>query len=388
MTSQVLWANNAGTTLAASITSTATTISVVSGTGSLFPNPGSNQFFALTLISAASSSTFEIVYCTARSSDTLTVTRGQEGTSAKSFNAGDYANQLQTAGALNLLPQIGEANVWSNNNTFTATPTFTMGMLSNGLDAGGAQLRVASSNYGALIRNDNTSTYFLLTNYNNPNGGFNSLRPITVVNASGAVQLDGTGAGVSTGGSLSVAGSLAVSNGGTVAGGLSASGGVTISNGLSASGGLTVNGAASMNSQLSVAGLLTASGGIAFSGGGTISGIVTAPTASLNTSSNQLATTAFCNPQSVVAQTGMVQFPCGTIMMWSYYNLPTGNGDVVTLPYAFPNSIYRVIASASATANYAFGWAPNGSSLSSFLGWSKGIATSGSGGMTYLAIGS
>jgi len=95
-----LFANNAKTTLAAAVNSTQTTISVAPGTGSLFPSPSSGQQFKITLVSAASSSVYEICNCTARSGDTLTVQRGQEGTTAQPFLLNDIAANFDTAGVM------------------------------------------------------------------------------------------------------------------------------------------------------------------------------------------------------------------------------------------------------------------------------------------------
>ena len=58
---QVLWQNNAGTTLAGPIDGSQTTIAVTSGGGAQFPNPGPGQFFSLTIISAVNPSAREIV---------------------------------------------------------------------------------------------------------------------------------------------------------------------------------------------------------------------------------------------------------------------------------------------------------------------------------------
>ena len=65
-------ANRATTTLASTITADATSLSVASGAGALFPSSGT---FHITIDS-------EILACTSRSSDTLTVTRAQLGTTA------------------------------------------------------------------------------------------------------------------------------------------------------------------------------------------------------------------------------------------------------------------------------------------------------------------
>jgi len=104
MTVQV-FSNNAKSTLASAITSTQTTISVAPGTGALFPNPTSGQQFKLTLISATSSSVYEICNCTARSTDTLTIIRGQEGTTAQPFALNDIVGHFDTAAVMTDLVQ-------------------------------------------------------------------------------------------------------------------------------------------------------------------------------------------------------------------------------------------------------------------------------------------
>lgn len=100
-----LYANNAKTTLAAGITATQTTITVASGTGSLFPNPSAGQAFKVTLVSASSSTVYEICLCTARSGDVLTVVRGQEGTSRTPFLINDIVGNYDTADVMTNLVQ-------------------------------------------------------------------------------------------------------------------------------------------------------------------------------------------------------------------------------------------------------------------------------------------
>lgn len=94
---QFLYANNAATTLAGPIAATATTVNLAAGTGALFPSPGAGQQFSLTFISAGNPNIIEIAYCTSRSGDVCTITRGQEGTAARAFIAGDEANNDLTA---------------------------------------------------------------------------------------------------------------------------------------------------------------------------------------------------------------------------------------------------------------------------------------------------
>lgn len=101
----LLYANNAKTTLAAPITSSQTTISVAPGSGALFPNPSAGQAFKVTLVSASSSSVFEVCLCTSRSGDVLTVIRGQEGTSGQPFALNDVVGNYDTKGTMDALVQ-------------------------------------------------------------------------------------------------------------------------------------------------------------------------------------------------------------------------------------------------------------------------------------------
>lgn len=100
----LLAANNAQTVLAAGISASATSLTVNSGTGSLFPAPSAGvSFFKLTLIDAATGQLTEIVHVTARSGDTMTIDRAQEGTTARAWSANDIAANMMTAGTLSYL---------------------------------------------------------------------------------------------------------------------------------------------------------------------------------------------------------------------------------------------------------------------------------------------
>lgn len=101
-----LYANNAYSTIAATLSSSATSMTVASGTGTRFPSPTGNQFFRLTLTSHNSPNTiFEIVYVTARSGDVLTIIRGQESSTAQSWAISDLCGNVPTAGMLNQFQQ-------------------------------------------------------------------------------------------------------------------------------------------------------------------------------------------------------------------------------------------------------------------------------------------
>ena len=78
-----LFANNATGALASGTSNSATSLTLSTGQGALFPTPSGGDWFLLTLTQATGpESSWEIVKCTARSGDTLTVVRAQEGTTA------------------------------------------------------------------------------------------------------------------------------------------------------------------------------------------------------------------------------------------------------------------------------------------------------------------
>lgn len=90
--------NDAVSRIASGISSTDTTITLVPGSGTLFPVLSSGDYFPATLIKSDGSR--EIIRVTARSSDVLTVTRAQESTVALTFNANDKIELRLTAGTL------------------------------------------------------------------------------------------------------------------------------------------------------------------------------------------------------------------------------------------------------------------------------------------------
>ena len=94
----VLVKNNAYSTLASGINSSVTSITVAAGTGSRFPAAGGADYFYATLINT--SNQLEIVKVTARSTDTLTVVRAQDGTTARAYSSGDRIELRVTAALL------------------------------------------------------------------------------------------------------------------------------------------------------------------------------------------------------------------------------------------------------------------------------------------------
>lgn len=103
--------NNAESLLAGAIGTTDTTVLLTPGSGALFPVLGSGEFFPLTLVKTTGGTPArEILYVTARSGDSCTVLRAQEGTTAIAFSSGDYAGCHLTAGCVASKADLSGAN--------------------------------------------------------------------------------------------------------------------------------------------------------------------------------------------------------------------------------------------------------------------------------------
>lgn len=98
---KVLFSNNAVSTLATYIDAAATSITLATGTGVLFPaiTSGSGDYFYMTLLDL--NGNFEIVKVIARNADVCSVLRAQEGTTAIAFPQGSTVDHRITAASLN-----------------------------------------------------------------------------------------------------------------------------------------------------------------------------------------------------------------------------------------------------------------------------------------------
>jgi hypothetical protein len=112
-----IFANNVSTTLAGAVSNSATSITL-SSTANLPSSIPSGSVLVITLNDIATKANFEIVYATAIVGATLTVQRGQDGTSALAWLVGDFAFSPPTAGQMLAMGQIGAANTWTAPNTF------------------------------------------------------------------------------------------------------------------------------------------------------------------------------------------------------------------------------------------------------------------------------
>ncbi|MFT2793026.1 hypothetical protein ACMV5I_23570 [Serratia sp. T13T92] len=107
--------NNVVSSLAADITANQTTIQVMPGAGARFTGlltydyaNGSNTLktYAKVTLTDAKETVFEVCHLTAVNNDTLTVVRGQEGTTAKGWSLNDVIANFATRGSENQFVQI------------------------------------------------------------------------------------------------------------------------------------------------------------------------------------------------------------------------------------------------------------------------------------------
>ena len=105
-----LFKNNAFSTLASGINDAVTSMALNPGDGAKFPSPTGTEYFYATLIDT--SNNLEIVKCTTRSTDALTIVREQEGTTARAYSAGDRVEMRLTAAGLTA--NTGIAKDWAN----------------------------------------------------------------------------------------------------------------------------------------------------------------------------------------------------------------------------------------------------------------------------------
>jgi len=121
-----LFTNNASTTLASGISAVATSLTVAPGTGALFPTLAGSQYFYTTLSNLAGT-IIEIVKVTARSTDTFTIVRAQDNTTASAYITGDKVELRLVNANLTNFPQLDSTNTFAQTQTFVTpilgTPT-------------------------------------------------------------------------------------------------------------------------------------------------------------------------------------------------------------------------------------------------------------------------
>lgn len=130
-----LFANNASSLAASAILSGDTTIVVDSAAS--FPTPSAGQQLAVTI--EDTSGNIEVVYCTGITSNTLTVVRAQEGTSAQGFASGSRVEMRVTEGVLASFLQKHGGDTLTNTTDLTGVLALgSSGSIQGGEYAGGA----------------------------------------------------------------------------------------------------------------------------------------------------------------------------------------------------------------------------------------------------------
>jgi len=100
-----LFTNNAASTLNAGISASDTEITLPTGEGSLFASPAGVDRQAITLLDYAGY--IEVCHVSGRAGDVLTIERAQDGTAARIWPAGTFAEARLTKGSMEGFPQTG-----------------------------------------------------------------------------------------------------------------------------------------------------------------------------------------------------------------------------------------------------------------------------------------
>jgi hypothetical protein len=246
-----LYNNNAFSTLAAAITSSGqTSVTVQTGHGDRFPLIVSPDVAFITLENTAG--TREVIKITARAatSDVLTVTRGEEGTSATTWAIGDLIEQRITAGELtDFRTRPGFTTTATSAGTLTLTKGSTEIQTLTGSTTHTVVLPVVSTLYtGKSFTINNNSTGIVTVN----SSGSNAVVAIQPGNSADIICVLITG---TTAASWTVMTAFGASNG-ALPGTLSVGGTATMA-AINASGTVAMAGAATVGTTLGVTGLST-----------------------------------------------------------------------------------------------------------------------------------
>ena len=209
----VKFANLASTTLSSAITNSATSIAVADA--SLFPTLGSGDYFYATIGEGSGS---EIVKVTAISSNTLTVTRAQDGTTASAFSSGETIALRVVAAALDDIASQAQSAADTESVSIdgdTMTGNLSLGDNNKVILGAGNDLEIFSAGSTALIKAGNATSDIRIESDNRlviADRGFNEA--FAVFNDDSDVKLynDGTQRLATTSTGIDVTGTISSGN--------------------------------------------------------------------------------------------------------------------------------------------------------------------------------
>ena len=196
---KLLFANNVVTTLGLPISPSATTLVVKAGSGVLFPNPQTGEGFYLTLVSTVTPTINEVMLCTSKTNNTLTVQRGMDGTTPLAWSTGSLVNMFPTKGTM-------EAFVQTNANVVTQiiaganvsiTPTGGVGA-------------VTVNALGGAVNSVTATSPLTSSGGNNPNISLTGNIPSTQITGLGDMATQNKNNVLITNGTISVSGMTAI----------------------------------------------------------------------------------------------------------------------------------------------------------------------------------
>ena len=155
MTVLLKFSNFAQTTIAdtGGISAGATTVNVNTGDGSLFPSLSGSDYFYLVLTDASNNR--EVVKCTARSTDALTIVRAQDGSSARAFPNGSTVELAMVSVAMEeIQSDLDTAYTYVNNLTATYSEVNTA---CDGITATATEINTACDGITATASEINTA---------------------------------------------------------------------------------------------------------------------------------------------------------------------------------------------------------------------------------------
>lgn len=176
----VQFKNNAFSTLDTAISAVDVGLAVAYGDGTLFPAAGAGDYFYMTI--TALDDTYEVVKVTARSGDSMTITRAQEGTTALAFSAGSLCDLRVTAQGL--IDKFLEDNITANSVALSDLATISAARVL-GSTAGGNVSELSASGVLDLLGTTRGSLVYR---------GASGWTPLTPGTSGQLLQSGGTGA--------------------------------------------------------------------------------------------------------------------------------------------------------------------------------------------------